>query len=42
MRKGKIGEQNGISGKESRRLCQKIPIETAGCHVPTCRELQPK
>ena len=42
MRMGTLGEQNGISGKETHGWCQSVPIGNAGHHGSTCTKLQPK
>ena len=42
MRKGKMGGQNDISGKESHRLYQSVLRGDAGCHLPTCRKFLSK
>jgi len=42
MKKGKVGGQNGIGGRESWRLYQNIPKGFSGCHLSTQMKNLPK
>ena len=40
--RGKRGGQGSISGKVNCRLCQSVPKQGAGYHLPTCRQNPPE